>query len=69
MTRRPRRTALASWLAVLALVAALTSMGELTEYAHDNRLEPLDTPGHPPWAPASTSTAPVAPTGSRSRST
>ncbi|MFD5700655.1 alpha-glucoside ABC transporter substrate-binding protein [Streptomyces lasiicapitis] len=32
-------------------VAVLNSLGELTEYARDNRLEPLDTPGHPPWAP------------------
>ncbi|MFD9861898.1 alpha-glucoside ABC transporter substrate-binding protein [Streptomyces alboflavus] len=32
-------------------VAVLNSLGELTEYARGNRLEPLDTPGHPPWAP------------------
>ncbi|MFD9881630.1 alpha-glucoside ABC transporter substrate-binding protein [Streptomyces alboflavus] len=32
-------------------VAVLNSLGELTEYARGNRLEPLDAPGHPPWAP------------------
>ncbi|EPH42913.1 putative Alpha-glucosides-binding periplasmic protein AglE [Streptomyces aurantiacus JA 4570] len=32
-------------------VAVLNSLGELTEYARGNRLEPLDSPGHPPWAP------------------
>lgn len=32
-------------------VAVLNSLGELTEYARRNRLEPLDAPGHPPWAP------------------
>ncbi|MFH8795016.1 alpha-glucoside ABC transporter substrate-binding protein [Streptomyces sp. NPDC017941] len=32
-------------------VAVLNSVGELTEYARGNRLQPLDAPGRPPWAP------------------
>ncbi|WP_343040866.1 alpha-glucoside ABC transporter substrate-binding protein [Streptomyces typhae] len=32
-------------------VAVLNSVGELTEYARDSLLQPLDAPERPPWAP------------------